>query len=148
MSIGRRETANADWPADPTSQLVPPEALGNLLGDERRRAFCFFGSRKANWRPIRPLNSSSLSELRHEEWFAERLRVAITALRDCIVVSPRVRGGVPVLKGTRVPISQILAELAEDQRVSDVAEDLQLDGDAIRRLLEGIAGYLDRPFVK
>jgi uncharacterized protein (DUF433 family) len=86
--------------------------------------------------------------LRHEQWVAERLRFAVRMLRETIEVNPQKRGGVPVLSGTRVPVAQILAEIADDASVSEIAAELDLDAECIRKLLEGIASYLDRPFFR
>ena len=82
----------------------------------------------------------------HEEWLAERARYAILMLRDCTEVNPKKRGGVPVLKGTRFTLAQILAEIAEGRSIVDLAEDFELDSELIKEFLEGIAISLDRPF--
>ena len=86
--------------------------------------------------------------LRHEQWIAERLRFAVIMLRESVTLDPEIRGGVPVLKGTRVPIAQLLAEIADDASVSEIADDLDLDVGLIVKLLEGIAIHLDRPFFR
>ena len=44
-----------------------------------------------------------------------------------------------MFKGMRVPIAPILAELANDAKLSEIAEDLGLSEDAIRGFLEGMA---------
>ncbi len=41
----------------------------------------------------------------------------------CIVRDPKVCGGEPVIKGTRVTIRTILASLAEGARVKEILED-------------------------
>jgi len=86
--------------------------------------------------------------VRREQWMAERLRSAALLLRQCVTIDPEIRGGVPVLKGTRVPIAQIIAELADDARASEIADDLDLDESLIDNLLEGIAIHLDRPYFR
>ena len=82
----------------------------------------------------------------HEEWLADRARYAISMLRDCTEVNPRKCGGVPVLKGTRFSLAQILAEIAEGKSVSELAEDFELQPALIKEFLEGMAIALDRPF--
>jgi uncharacterized protein (DUF433 family) len=69
-------------------------------------------------------------------------------LRDSIDIDPGKRGSVPVIKGTRVPVAMILAELAEDVTASSIASDLGLDFAVIQKILHGIAIHLDRPFLK
>src|SRR5689334_14297183 len=59
--------------------------------------------------------------LSQEGWIAERLRQAAIMLRDCIECNPNVRGGVPVLKGTRVPVARILADIADGMSAPEVA---------------------------
>jgi uncharacterized protein (DUF433 family) len=82
----------------------------------------------------------------HEEWLAERARYAVSMLRDCTEVNPQKCGGVPVLKGTRLSLAQVLAEIAEGRSVSELAEDFELEPALIKEFLEGMAIALDRPF--
>jgi uncharacterized protein (DUF433 family) len=82
----------------------------------------------------------------HEEWLAERARYAVAMLRDCTEVNPKKCGGVPVLKGTRFSLAQVLAEIAEGRSVSELAEDFELEPAMIKEFLEGMAIALDRPF--
>jgi uncharacterized protein (DUF433 family) len=84
--------------------------------------------------------------LSREEWLAERLRFAVIILRNSVDIDPEIRGGVPVLKNTRIPISQIIAEVADDSKISDIADDFNLDINILANLFEGIAIHLDRPF--
>jgi uncharacterized protein (DUF433 family) len=83
-----------------------------------------------------------------DEWVSERLRIAAMMLRGSVTIDTQIRGGVPLLKGTRVPVAQILAELADDVKVSEIAENLDLDRDMIVSVLEGLAIHLDRPFFR
>jgi uncharacterized protein (DUF433 family) len=67
-------------------------------------------------------------------------------LRDCTQVNPRKCGGIPVLKGTRFSLAQVLAEIAEGRSVSELAEHFKLEPAMIKEFLEGMAIALDRPF--
>ena len=58
---------------------------------------------------------------------------------EAVVVDPMIRSGQPVLKGTRMPISIILAELADGGSVDTLAEDRDLDKEMLKELLEGLA---------
>lgn len=93
-------------------------------------------------------NVPKLRGIRDEQWIEERLRFAVSVLRESVTVDPDIRGGVPVLKGTRIPVSQILAEIADDASVSEIAQDLDLDAELLVKLLEGMAIHLDRPFLR
>src|SRR5262245_37889779 len=46
-----------------------------------------------------------------EEWLASRLRHAVKELGECMEVTPTKRGRIPVVKGTRFTVAQVLAEL-------------------------------------
>ncbi|MGA2032134.1 MAG: DUF433 domain-containing protein [Thermoguttaceae bacterium] len=70
---------------------------------------------------------------------------ALRQLSHALDVDPDIRSGVPVLRGTRIPVSQILVELADDERLSEVADDLEIDRDLIATSLHGIASLLDSP---
>jgi uncharacterized protein (DUF433 family) len=78
----------------------------------------------------------------------ERLRAAAAMLQDSVEVNAAKRGGVPVFKGTRVPVALVLAELANNTPMSEIAEDLELSEDLIRSFLQGLAIHFDRPFIK
>jgi len=100
------------------------------------------------WRDVVDPQLRKSLGLRYETWIAERLRCAATMLRDTIDIDPEKRGGVPLVKETRVPVATILAELAEDVTVTDIADDLDLDSAILRKILKGIAIHLDRPFLR
>ena len=76
---------------------------------------------------------------------AQRLAAAARELSDLVTVDPEVRGGVPVLSGTRLPVARILAEVAEDRPLSEIAEDHDLSPDALPRLFHALATFLERP---
>jgi uncharacterized protein (DUF433 family) len=84
----------------------------------------------------------------HETWIAERVYCAATMLRGSVDIDLEKRGGVPVVHGTRVPVATILAELAEDATLDEIAADFDLDASVLRTIIHGIAIHLDRPFVK
>src|SRR5687767_6621795 len=74
-------------------------------------------------------------QLADAEWVAERMRFAAVTLRDLIEVDPEKCGGVPVLKGSRITIARLIAELAEDRNVSQLAAAFRLDKDTIVQML-------------
>ena len=68
-------------------------------------------------------------------------------LTDLVKVDANIRSGVPVIKGTRVPASQILAELADNRTIAEIADDLEIDKTAIQEFIHGLSGYFDRPWI-
>jgi len=74
-----------------------------------------------------------------------RTRNAVRLLTDCVEVNLQKRGGVPVLKGTRFTVAQLLAEVAAGRSVPEIAEDFNLERNLIERLLDGLALSLDGP---
>ena len=80
-----------------------------------------------------------------EDRFENRLRLAGDALRDCVEINPHKLGGIPVLRGTRFPVSQLLSHLADGDSVADVAENFDLDQEQLTTLLHVLSAYLDRP---
>lgn len=63
---------------------------------------------------------------------------------ECFQIDPDIRGGVPVLKGTRFTIAQVFAELAEGRSVTEIAKAFRLDEEQLKKVLNGFAIYLDR----
>jgi len=88
---------------------------------------------------------SLANETSRAQQLQERLRFAVETLNECIDVDANLRGGIPVVKGTRFPVSQLLAEIADSELLSGLALEFSLDGEVIRRLLEGLSICLDRP---
>ena len=60
-----------------------------------------------------------------------------------IEVNKNKRGGRPVVKGTRFPVSQLLAELADDLKLSDIAESYDLDLEALKDILRYLSTRMD-----
>lgn len=83
-----------------------------------------------------------------EQWLADRTRFAARELGDCVEMNPDKLGGVPVLKGSRISVAQILAEIGEGQSVEAVAADFDLDVELVKRLVTGLAVCLDRPIAQ
>ncbi len=69
------------------------------------------------------------------EWVAERMRYATLTLWRHVEMDPEKRAGVPVLRGTRFTVAQLLAELAEDRRMSEIASAFRLDKDQLQQVL-------------
>ena len=70
-----------------------------------------------------------------------------TRTGDCVEINPDKLGAVPVLKGTRISVAQVLAEIGEGQSVEAVADDFDLDVELEKRLVTGLAVCLDRPIL-
>lgn len=82
---------------------------------------------------------------RNEEELAERLSIAVKLLDDSVEIDRDVRGGVPVVRGTRISVARILAEVADDHRLSEVADSLDIDVKVLTKIIEGLSIHLDRP---
>jgi uncharacterized protein (DUF433 family) len=83
-----------------------------------------------------------------DEWFVQCAFYGSEQLKSCVDVDPEIRGGVPVLKGSRFTVSETLAELAESSAVEDIAENFDLNKSSIRDLLNGLSLLLNQPFPK
>jgi uncharacterized protein (DUF433 family) len=92
--------------------------------------------------------STTLPSLGPAQWLTERAQHASRELNDCVELNPEKLGGVPVLKGTRIAVAQVLAEMGEGQSAEQVAEDLDLDVSLVKRLVLGLAICLDRPVAR
>ncbi|HEV3004038.1 MAG TPA: DUF433 domain-containing protein [Pirellulales bacterium] len=77
----------------------------------------------------------------------DRLRFAAESLRDCVEIDADKRGGIPVIKGTRFPVSQLLGEIADSELLEELADEFGLSYEVIKRLLEGLSVCLDQPLV-
>jgi uncharacterized protein (DUF433 family) len=61
-----------------------------------------------------------------------------------VVSHPKIRGGRPVVAGTRILVSQVLRELADNERISDIADDFDLDVKTLESLLEALSLILNQ----
>jgi uncharacterized protein (DUF433 family) len=77
--------------------------------------------------------------------WAERASLALSALGGMVDADPAKAGGVPVVKGSRFPVSQLLAELADGSNVQEIAENYELDPELLSSLLHALAVYLNKP---
>ena len=79
------------------------------------------------------------------QWLMQRVEFASSELNDCVEHNPRKLNGVPVVKGSRISVAQIFAEMAEGLSADEVAEDFALDPALVKRLVSGLSVCLDRP---
>lgn len=86
--------------------------------------------------------------VREDEELTERLSVAMRLLSKSVEIDPDVRSGLPVVRGTRIAVSRIFAEIADDYRLSEIADNLDIDHDMLKDLIEGVSIRLDRPFTE
>ncbi len=97
----------------------------------------------ATWEGVSTL---PMRHLEHQFWLADRMNYAKLLLSDSIEVHADIRSGVPVLQGTRVPLSQVLAEIADGASITEIADDLEIDENPIREFIQGFSIFVDRPF--
>ena len=79
---------------------------------------------------------------------AERLATAIQLLNDSIEIDADVLSGVPVVRGTRISVARVLAEVADNPTLSAIADNLEIDVQSLKNIIEGISICLDRPFTE
>lgn len=72
----------------------------------------------------------------------------LQTLNDTIEISPILRGGIPVLRGTRFTVSQLLAELANTCGPAEIAENFELDEEQIIAFLNGLALVTHKSYTK
>jgi uncharacterized protein (DUF433 family) len=82
------------------------------------------------------------------EWYIQCQLYGLVRLRNVVEVDPERRGGIPVLRGTRFTVAQVLAELAETEGAEEVAENFDLEARVIRDLLNALSLLLNRPYGK
>lgn len=61
-----------------------------------------------------------------------------------VVIEPLIRSGVPCISGTRIPVSLFFAELAADRKVSEIANDLNIDYLKLISILDSLADAFDK----
>lgn len=79
------------------------------------------------------------------QWLLRRLEYAGAELTDCVEQHPQKMNGVPVVKGSRISVARIFAEMAEGMSADEVAEDFSPDPALVKRLVTGLSVCLDRP---
>ncbi len=82
------------------------------------------------------------------EVLAERLLIAVQLLNDSIEIDPDVISGVPVVRGTRISVARVLAEIADNASLSEIADNLQIDFQSLKNIIEGLSIRLDRPLTE
>ncbi len=88
----------------------------------------------------------TLAEVRlHHQDDEERKILAAQLYWDNVDVDKEVRGGIPVVKNTRISVGQVFAGLASDQRLSEVAEDWDLEFSMLTNIVDAIAIFFDLP---
>lgn len=65
-----------------------------------------------------------------------------------IVADPRVRFGQPTIKGTRVPVTTVLDELAAGSEVEDIVQEYGIRAEDIRAVLRYAATVMAQEDVK
>ena len=91
---------------------------------------------------------NSPEQIDEKDWSGIKLLASAVLLHESVVVDPDIRGGVPVIRGTRISLSQLLTEISDGETVAGFADEYDIDGDTIRRFFEGLAIHLDRSFPK
>ena len=126
--VREKNRIRSSWKTRPRSE-VPVQRLG-------RKGF---GRGEVN-------GLQSRRQAEYQFWLADRVNYATLLLCDSVEIDPDIRSGIPVLRGTRVPLSQALAEIADGSSIVEIADDLEIDERTIRGFIEGFSVWMDRPF--
>jgi uncharacterized protein (DUF433 family) len=67
-------------------------------------------------------------------------------IKDIISVNPEVMSGMPVFRGTRVPVEVVILDLAGGDSIDEILENYPtLDREDVIALLKGLSEAADRP---
>ena len=78
-----------------------------------------------------------------------RIEYARELLEETVEVDSAISGGKPVLKGTRFPVSRVLAELAEGKSLRSISKEYDLDVEKHKiPVLEQVKIVCHNPFGK
>lgn len=127
-----------------TTLSKEPERKLRLEGEKRREPDFIRTRGPALW-PIAPIDLRVKSPRIEgpDSWIFERLEMARSEVSAVVVRDPAIRHGAMVLKGTRFPVARVFAELSEDYKLSDIADNYDLDLEKLSRLFMALAVYLD-----
>ena len=89
----------------------------------------------------------SVSTVVHDKGLlaARKMNRAVERLSEYIDIDPARRAGIPVIKGTRFRVSQLFAQLADGDSISDLEENLELDRALLQNLLHALSVVIDQP---
>ena len=79
------------------------------------------------------------------EILADRLKSAIATLNAYVDVDPEIRGGVPVIRDTRIPLGLIFAEVRDSDYLKELADEFDLDHSELKNIFDGLASLLTTP---
>lgn len=99
----------------------------------------------ADWQPD---NGRSAGSGPDDAWSVGRLWAGQVLLNGAVEINPSIRGGVPVFRGTRIPIAQMIAEVADGRGIAELADAFDLDVEQLKSLFDGLAITFDRSFVR
>ena len=102
------------------------------------------GERKEPWASLRPSREYHQSIVRQR---FTKVEVGLGKLQACVDVDKEVRGGVPVIKDTRIPVSLVLAEVRDSDFLSRLARQFKLEPELLQDLFDQLASAFDSPAV-
>ena len=90
-------------------------------------------------------NASDMAEMRQWTIVNARISHARNAFSQCIDIDPQIMSGIPVVKNTRMPVSMVLANVAANMSLAEMAEDLNLEMESLVLSIRCLASVFDRP---
>mgnify|MGYP002621781205 FL=1 len=70
----------------------------------------------------------------------------VTRDYSSISMNKEIVGGMPVVKGTRIPVALIISCLSEGMTIEEISEDFGLKENEVRESLNYVVDLLNRPF--
>lgn len=127
---------NMPIPAQSTAEYNRP-----VLPKRKREALKVALKSLEEWQSIEEIGSRSwkLSRL------SSRFFRALQTIEDSLEANRKKCSGVLILKGTRFPLSQLFAELADGKSIKSIARSFDLDREQMSNFLHAIAVRLDVP---
>ncbi|MDM8549966.1 hypothetical protein QUF72_07820 [Desulfobacterales bacterium HSG2] len=73
---------------------------------------------------------------------------ALGNLSESVDPHPEPHSELSVLKGSRMPVAKILLEISKDAKISEIAEEYELDVGQVRNFIEGLAFLFSHSLLK
>lgn len=64
-------------------------------------------------------------------------------VRERVIIDPRIQHGKPVIRGTRVPVARVIAELAEDMTKEEVMREYEITAEDVQAALAYAADLIE-----
>lgn len=73
----------------------------------------------------------------------DQIRFIKEEIQRNVITDKLIRSGVPVINGTRIPVGMIIADIANDSRLSEIADDMDIDFNQLQKLCKCLSVLID-----